>query len=340
MLKRRLSVRIFALVAGTIVVIVSLHLSSCAESKTPDERSKTQTVEKMETSVTASVKMESATAKENLKEVKEKASYLGVKIFFAVALIFLAFLIIKAVLFVLTALSERAPSYRFIKKLGPLFQIMVWAAVIYIVVLFIFQPEKQTFFAFLTASGVAIGFAAQDVLKNVFGGLTIILDRPFQVGDKIKVGEYCGEVVEIGIRSTRIVTPNDSVVSIPNSEVVSKSVSNANSGALDCQVVTEIVVPSHVDLAQARRIAWEAAVTSQFVHMKKPVSILMVDAPTERAVRTKLKVKAYVIDTRLEYVLATDIIESVKGEFQRRGYLKGDDLDDARNTANGLSGTS
>lgn len=321
---------VFGLI-GTFYFLPMPTWSASTSAKPSDSPAK---VEKKESSVTASLKVESTSTKENLVVVKEKASHLGLKILSSLFLILLAFLVIKAFIFVLTALSERAASYRFLKKLGPILQVLVWTAVIYIMILVIFQPDKQTFFAFLTASGVAIGFAAQDVLKNVFGGLTIILDRPFQVGDKIQVGGYYGEVIEIGMRSTRIVTPDDSIVSIPNSEVVSKSVSNANSGALDCQVVTEIVVPSHIDLSEAKNIAWEAAVTSQYVYLKKPVSVIIVDAPTERAVRTKLKIKAYVIDTRLEFVLSTDIIESVKGEFRRRGYVEIDQTNEVNASLN------
>ena len=246
------------------------------------------------------------------------ASNLTSKIVLSLLVVILAVLIIKVGIFALHLFSERAARYRFLKKLGPLFKIAVWMGCMYVVVLFIFQPEKETFFAFLTTSGVAIGFASQDILKNIVGGLMIVLDRPFQVGDKIKVGEYYGEVTEIGLRATRILTPDDNTVAIPNSEVVSKSVSNANSGALECEVVTEITVPPDVDLEAAKIIAWEAAVTSQYVFLKKPVSVVMVDAPAERVVRTKLRIKAYVVDTRLEFVFSTDVLESIKQEFGKR----------------------
>jgi len=265
-----------------------------------------------------------------IKAVSQKAlllstaSNLTTKIVLSLLVIVLAVLIIKTGIFALHLFSEKAARYRFLKKLGPVFKVFVWMGCAYVVVLFIFQPERETFFAFLTTSGVAIGFASQDILKNIFGGLMIVLDRPFQVGDKIRVGEHYGEVTEIGLRATRILTPDDNTVAIPNSEVVSKSVSNANSGALECQVVTEITVPSHIDLEEARVIAWEAAVTSQYVFLKKPVSVVMADAPSERTVRTKLRIKAYVVDTRLEFAFSTDVLESVKQEFKKRGWIMDD----------------
>ena len=58
------------------------------------------------------------------------------------------------------------------------------------------------------------------LLKNLFGGLILVYDQPFQVGDKIRVGGTYGEVKSIGLRSTRIVTPDDNLVSVPNAQVV------------------------------------------------------------------------------------------------------------------------
>ena len=100
---------------------------------------------------------------------------------------------------------------------------------------------------------MAIGFASQDILKNVFGGVIILIERPFNVGDKIEVTGQYGEVLEVGLRSTRIVTADDSIVVIPNGELMSKSISNSNSGEPNCQVVAEIYLPIDVDTMKARK---------------------------------------------------------------------------------------
>ena len=258
-----------------------------------------------------------------LEDVTQRASNVGIKAAFSLVLVLGAFLAIRLGLLFLNAFSERAARYRFLKKVGPAFQVFVWAGTIYVVVVWVFHPQRETLLAFMTASGVAIGFASQDMLKNIFGGLMIVLARPFQVGDKIKVGEFYGEVIEIGLRTTSIVTPDDSIVSIPNMEIVSKSVSNANSGALDCQVVTEIFLPPEADLIAARKIAWEAAVTSPHVYLKKPVSVVVVEMPVERRIFSKLKIKDYVLDTRLEFAFSSDVTEAVLIEFKRRGWVDG-----------------
>jgi MscS family membrane protein len=76
---------------------------------------------------------------------------------------------------------------------------------------------------------LAVSLAAQDSIKNLFGSITIFMDRPFGVGDAIKFAGSEGSVEEIGFRSTKLRTPNGALVSIPNSEVVNGLVENVSS---------------------------------------------------------------------------------------------------------------
>jgi MscS family membrane protein len=78
----------------------------------------------------------------------------------------------------------------------------------------------------LGIGGVALAFAAQDTVANVFGTITIILDRPFKLGEHIKIGDTEGFVEEVGFRSTRIRTLYNSVVTIPNSVVAKERIDN------------------------------------------------------------------------------------------------------------------
>lgn len=78
----------------------------------------------------------------------------------------------------------------------------------------------------LGLSGLTIALAAQDTAKNLFGGLVILLDKPFSLGEWIQTQNYEGIVEEITFRSTRIRTWNDSVATIPNSEIINSSVVN------------------------------------------------------------------------------------------------------------------
>lgn len=83
-----------------------------------------------------------------------------------------------------------------------------------------------TVVAGLGLGGLAVALAAQDTVANVIGSLAIVADRPFQVGDWILVGEHEGTVERIGLRSTRVRTFYDSLVSVPNSRIVNSIVDN------------------------------------------------------------------------------------------------------------------
>jgi MscS family membrane protein len=78
----------------------------------------------------------------------------------------------------------------------------------------------------LGIGGLAVALAAKETLANLFGSLALLMDRTFQVGDTIKQGEVEGEVVNIGLRSTRVRTKEGYIVSIPNQLMTNAAVTN------------------------------------------------------------------------------------------------------------------
>jgi small-conductance mechanosensitive channel len=257
----------------------------------------------------------------SLREARDTARNFGLRVAFAVLVFVLTFFLIKGVATLLETLAERSAERRLLyKRIVPIARVVLWAVALYVVLRGIFEVDAQGLIAAAAAIGVAVGFAAQDLLKNIFGGLVIIFDTPFQVGDKISVGGTYGEVVGIGLRSTRIVTPDDNLVSVPNSQVVDGQVSNANAGALDCQVVTDLYLPGWVDEERAKQIAYEAAASSKYVYLQKPITVIVKDEFDDGHV-VHLKVKAYVLDTRYEFLLASDVTERARRAFRREGLL-------------------
>jgi MscS family membrane protein len=74
--------------------------------------------------------------------------------------------------------------------------------------------------------GIAMAMAAKDFVANIFGGITVFIDRPFRMGDRVKISGIDGTVVEIGIRSTRISTLEGRLVTIPNNQFTNSVVEN------------------------------------------------------------------------------------------------------------------
>ncbi len=79
----------------------------------------------------------------------------------------------------------------------------------------------------LGIGGLAFALAAQPLLSNLFGGLAIIADKPFQIGDRVRIDQrYEGYIKEMGMRSTVIRTANDTLVTIPNNVIATTAIEN------------------------------------------------------------------------------------------------------------------
>jgi MscS family membrane protein len=118
---------------------------------------------------------------------------------------------------------------RFDDLLVPLFRksLKVFITVVGIVFLAsVLHINVTSLLAGLGLGGLAFALAAQDTVKNLFGSLTVIFDRPFHVGDWVRIGDQEGTVEEVGFRSTRVRTFYNSVITIPNGNLISAVTDN------------------------------------------------------------------------------------------------------------------
>jgi len=244
------------------------------------------------------------------------------KLFSSALVLLVVWFLTRFVTTVLTNFSERFSSYRLaIKRLVPIAKVSIWAVSLYFIIAGILQPPLETIITVSASVGIAVGFASQDILRNIFGGIMIILDRPFQVGDKIEIDRQYGEVLQIGLRSVRIVTEDDSVVTVPNAEIMNKAVSNANSSALDCQVVAELFLPRDSDSELVSRICRRSAQTSRYVYLQKPVFVHFTHVTVGPRDFMKVRLKAYVLDIRFEQELRSDMTTRAIAELRKHGVL-------------------
>ena len=95
-----------------------------------------------------------------------------------------------------------------------------------LVLLYLADVDLTAALTGLGVGGIAIGFGAQKTIENLFGGIMVISDKPVNVGEVCRAGEFFGTVEDIGIRSTRIRTLNRTVVSVPNGLVSAMSLEN------------------------------------------------------------------------------------------------------------------
>ncbi len=218
-------------------------------------------------------------------------------------------------------LSERLNRYRLqINRLYPVIRLTVWTLAIAYILLGVFKPPTNVILAVLASAGIALGLGAQDIIRNVFAGIVMVFNRPFHIGDMVNISGHYGEVIHIDLASTRLQTFDDNVISVPNAEVLKQAVVNSNAGQLTEMIVVSFDLPASVDVAGVKALLWEATASSPYTYLKKPISVVVSDR-FERTFLTRFTIKVYVVDVRLERVLASDITERVKFALSERGLI-------------------
>lgn len=236
----------------------------------------------------------------------------------AAGTVVLAYLLARGATRGLQALSRRYEQYRItIRMFDPLVRFALYGAAVYYILGPILQLSSTQLLAVSGILGAVIGFGLQDLVANVVGGLVLLVEKPYQVGDKVTLGEQYGEVVDIGLRATRVRTPDDSQVVVPNYRFVTDEVVNANTGAREMMVVVEFKIAPDADHRRAAEIVEEAIVTSKFVYVApdRPYAVRTRDEGFYRSVRGK----AYVNDLRNEFAFESDVTERVLTAFDEAG---------------------
>jgi small-conductance mechanosensitive channel len=240
-------------------------------------------------------------------------SFSSNRIILIITVVIVTWFLSKMVQLTMNRFAEKYAAQRImIKNMIPLMNIGINFAGLYLIIFRVLRISSDSFIALGVSAGVAIGFAVKDLLANIFGGLVILSTRPFNIGDKVEVGNYYGEVTDITLLKVKMTTLDDSVITIPNKLFLESSISNSNSGELNCQVVTSFNIPYNTNLDEFTSVAYEAAYSSPYTYMKKPISVLFSDEHTMHKHTIKVKIKSYVYDHRYEKAYSSDLYQRIQ----------------------------
>lgn len=239
-------------------------------------------------------------------------------------IIFFAYIVVWALDFGLKILSENLGTKRHIlAMIIPIVKIILYFGALYLIISPLLHLGIAEFAVLTGLMGAGLGLGLKDLFADIVAGFVIIIEKPYQIGDKIQVGNDYGEVVDIGLVQTVIITPGDSRVSIPNYSVISNSVSSANAGSSEMMVITDLYLSHDSDIQEAIRLLSEAVITSRYVYVSdsRPYTILVENLPLYR----KITAKAYVNDLRHEFIFKTDITVRAWEAFKKAG-IKAPDI--------------
>jgi len=148
------------------------------------------------------------------------------------------------------------------ERIIPLLQKIVKAVIIILAVIFIFSAWNINISPLLATAGIAglaIGLAVKDSLANILGGLQLVLDKTFKVGDKVELesGEM-GVILDIGLRSTKLKTYDNEVIHIPNGTLANAKIKNFTQPDFSIRVNVEFGVEYGSDSEKVRQVVVEA----------------------------------------------------------------------------------
>ncbi len=171
-------------------------------------------------------------------------------------------------------------------------------------------------------AGLALSFAAKDTLSNLIAGFLVILDRPFQVGDRIEIWSAprntatWGDVMEIGLRATKIKTTDNLVVVIPNAEIMQRDIINYTASGDDIRLRVPIGIGYGADVEKAKQLVLEVADGIEGV-MEEPAPVVIIRRFGNSSV--DLEARVWVRNARKRRDVEDQLTDGVKIAFDRAG---------------------
>ena len=178
------------------------------------------------------------------------------------------------------------------------------------------------FIAGAGVAGVAIGFAAKDTLSNLIAGVLLIVDRPFEIGDRIEVwnaprgSATWGDVIDIGLRATKIRTTDNIVIVIPNNKIMTRDIINYTLISDRIRVRINVGVAYDADVRKASEILVELAKTVEWV-ASEPRPTVVVRNFGDSSVDLQLRV--WINDARKRMATISAVTDGIKTAFDNAG---------------------
>ncbi|KAA6431576.1 mechanosensitive ion channel [Dyadobacter flavalbus] len=166
----------------------------------------------------------------------------------------------------------------------------------------------------LGALGVGIGLGMQNIVNNFVSGIILIFEKPFTIGDYIELADKKGKVMDIGIRSSRMLTPQGSSVIIPNGDLLSGRLVNytTSNARLKSEVVFKINIDS--DLEAAKKIINDIIDEAEGIVKKAPRQILFSAISADNV---ELKIMVWLNDVYSETAFKSYVLEQILIRFKK-----------------------
>lgn len=198
----------------------------------------------------------------------------------------------------------------------PLFRLVILVVTIGLIVPIVIDPTFENLVAFLGAAGLALGFALKDYASSLIAGIVVVYEAAYRPGDWVSVGSGYGEVQSVGMRSMKMITPDDTVVVVPHQKLWTELIYNGNNGTQNLQCVANFYLDPDHSAVHARQLLHDVALTSPYLQVTKPIAVVVQEKPWG----THYRLKAYPVDPRDQFPFITDLTVRGKDALRSQGF--------------------
>ena len=232
-------------------------------------------------------------------------------------IIVLSWIVIRAARFLLPRLATYVPSRFRLYPLTmvPIIRLVVLVVAVIMIIPIVFNITLQNFFVIAGAVSVAVGFAFKDLATSVIAGVVAVFERTYRPGDWVKVGKDYGEVQSVGLRSIRVRTLNDDIVTIAHDRIWTENISNSNDGEGTLLCIADFYLAPLHDAVKVRRALTSVADTSAYLDYDRLVTVIVSESPWG----THYQLKAYPYDMRDQMQFISDLTVRGKQAIREAG---------------------
>lgn len=185
----------------------------------------------------------------------------------------------------------------------PVLRLLILVGAVVSIVPLVVNLTFHNSLALIGATGLALGFAMKDYVSSIIAGIVAAYERPYRQGDWVEIDGAYGEVKEVKLRALKLVTRDDTTVTIPNIKLWQTNIFNANDGKRDLMCVVDFYLEPRHDALLVRQTLYDVALTSPYLNFERPIRVSVSEKPWG----THYKIRAYPVDGRDQFQFISDL---------------------------------
>ncbi|TVQ36500.1 MAG: mechanosensitive ion channel family protein [Spirochaetaceae bacterium] len=241
----------------------------------------------------------------------------GIAVVQIVAIVVIAWVALLVDQRVLPLLAHRLPARFRLHVLAaiPVVRLLVMIVAAVLVLQRLVDPTLENMVALLGVIGIGLGFALKDYAGSLIAGTVSLYENPYRPGDWISIEGTYGEVKSINLRTVSILTPDDTLVTIPHNTLWNSPVFNSNAGTTNLQCVASFFLKPEHDGQAVRQRLRDVALSSPLVKLSQPVTVVAV----ETRWGTHYRIRCYPVDPAQQFAFITDLSERGRAALMALG---------------------